>query len=415
MYPNNSRNKIFFISFFLIWPFGSLIYAAINFRNKFSKNIVWLFAVFYGFTIVIPHEGLDAYRYIQQFESVVSNRINVSYVFENYFKTSDNLDIYEPLLMLIASYISNDYRIFYALAGLVFGFFYSRNLWLVLDRIKSRVDFSLLLFILTLSFISPIFATQFIRFSTATQVFLFGVLLFILENKKYGVIIASVSVLIHFAFIFPVCLLLVFYFAPRKLDFFFLYFVLATFLLELNFQTVKTFLTNNLPGVFQPKVDTYMNINYMYSVKASEISLNWYIKYRGLLFTYLSYSFILLIYLKGREFFKKNKEYFNLFCFVLLIYGSANIISIIPSGFRFITPSLFLLYVLIIKYIVRNDQSSVKMSLKLISKPILLLYIIVGIRIGLDTMGLMVFFGNPVLALFINDTVPVINYVKELL
>jgi NhaP-type Na+/H+ and K+/H+ antiporter len=52
---------------------------------------------------------------------------------------------------------------------------------------------------------------------------------------------------------------------------------------------------------------------------------------------------------------------------------------------------------------------------KIVSIPILLLYIIVGIRYGIDTMGLMVFLVNPVLALIVQDNTPVIDYIKALL
>ena len=54
---------VFFI--FLISPFLVLIFSLINFQSKWSKNGLWAFVVFFGFTMVIFSEGLDSYQYLQ--------------------------------------------------------------------------------------------------------------------------------------------------------------------------------------------------------------------------------------------------------------------------------------------------------------------------------------------------------------
>jgi hypothetical protein len=317
--------------------------------------------------------------------------------------------------MWLVSRISDDYRIFYACTGLIFGFFYSRNIWFVLDGLSGRVNFVLLLFILSFTFIAPIFALQFIRFGTATQIFLYGTLLFLGNSRNSGFWWAASSILVHFSFILPVTLLILYKFIPKRINFFFVFFITATFILEIDLKLVSDLLTNYLPEVFQPKVESYTNIGYAESVDDAFKATNWYIQYRALLFRYLSYGLILLLYIKGKKFFEEHVEYLNLFCFVLLIYGVANILSVVPSGGRFVTPSLVLLFVVLIKYLDFAEVSPFVRMVKIVSIPILLLYIIVGIRYGIDTMGLMVFLGNPVLALIVQDNTPVIDYIKALL
>lgn len=409
---NNTKGQLLF---FLLWPFGSLVYSARYFSKPFSKNIIWLFAAFYGFTIVVTAQGYDAYRYIQEFQKFASDNSLIQETFNNYFKSPESLDLYKSFLMWLVSRFTDDYRIFYASTGLIFGFFYSRNIWFVLDRLSTRINLVLLLFILSFAFITPIFALQFIRFGTATQIFLYGTLLFLGKSKNSGFWWAASSILVHFSFILPVTLLLLYKLIPKRLNVFFAFFIIATFILEVDLRAVREFLTNYLPEVFQPKVESYTNIRYAESVDNAFQATNWYIQYRAMLFRYLSYGLILLIYIKGKKLLEEHADYLNLFCFVLLMYGVANILSIVPSGSRFVTPSLVLLFVVVIKYL---DDPQVPLSVRIVkiaSIPILLLYIIVGIRYGIDTMGLMFFLGNPVLALIVQDNTPVIDYIKAFL
>ena len=55
---------------FILWPFYALVFAIKNYRHAFAKNIVWMFIVFYGYSMVIVGDlenGADATRYRDQF------------------------------------------------------------------------------------------------------------------------------------------------------------------------------------------------------------------------------------------------------------------------------------------------------------------------------------------------------------
>ena len=65
----NSEKK-YSVILFLIWPFLALIYAAKNYKASWSKNIIWFFVIFYGFTLTIHNVGeeiSDANRYRDKF------------------------------------------------------------------------------------------------------------------------------------------------------------------------------------------------------------------------------------------------------------------------------------------------------------------------------------------------------------
>jgi hypothetical protein len=45
--------------------------------------------------------------------------------------------------------------------------------------------------------------------------------------------------------------------------------------------------------------------------------------------------------------------------------------------------------------------------------PILIVYIVVGIRISMETSGITLFIGNPVIALVYNESEPIIEAIKR--
>jgi len=414
MLSAGTKNKFLIFFFFLLWPFGALIYSLIHFRDNFNKNILWLFAAFYGFTIVIFTKEMDAYRYVQEFRSVVESGVHLKDVLSSMYKESSSLDIYKPLLMVIISSFTDDYRIFYAFVGLIFGYFYSRSLWFVLERIKVRISILLLFTILVFAFINPLLSIQFIRNGTAMVIFVYGAFLYLVDKKKAGLIISTLSILVHFSYLLPVGLLLLFHFMPKKVNYFFIFFVITTFLLEVDLPTLSEFMKNNLPAIFQTKVEGYTNLDYANLVNTTYEETNWYIRYSASTFNYLCYAFIILMYFDWKRIWKGEKEMLNLFCYVLFLYGSANLINVMPSGFRYIVPAQLLLFGLIIWIYAKGVDSIFWRILKISSIPILILYFIVEVRVSFDTMGLMVFLGNPVLAYFIHDNKPLIDIIKQI-
>lgn len=401
--------------FFMLWPFGSMLYSVYDFRNTFSKNIIWLFTIFYGLTIVIAAEGKDAYIYIQEFQRIAQQEISLDDLLSSYFKSSGALDIYKSLLMWIVSRFTDNYRIFYACVAIVYGFFFSRNLWFVLSKIEGTVNMTLLFFILAMAFMNPMHALQTIRFGTASQVFIYGILVLFIQGKKSGILWAASSILIHFSFILPVGMLIIYRLLPKKLPLFFLFFIITTFILELDLRQIRVLLINFMPDLLQPKVESYTNLKYAEGLFKSLESTNWYVQYKDILIKYLSYGLIIFIYFRSRDFFKVNTSYLDLFCFTLFIYGVANVISIVPSGYRFINLSLGFLYVTIIHYFDNIPSSSIIKLIRFISLPILILYTAVSMRFAIDTMGLMLFFGNPFLAMFVYESTPIIDYIKTIL
>ena len=70
MYTKNNEKKLYAYFLFLIWPFLSILIALYEYRQKWSKNVIWLFVAFFGYTFVISNDTMDANRYRDQFIEV---------------------------------------------------------------------------------------------------------------------------------------------------------------------------------------------------------------------------------------------------------------------------------------------------------------------------------------------------------
>jgi hypothetical protein len=111
-------------------------------------------------------------------------------------------------------------------------------------------------------------------------------------------------------------------------------------------------------------------------------------------------GFLVILFLRGRTFFEKNRRWLNLFCFTLLFYSVANLFSSIPSGGRYLSIANLLALAIITLYIQNRDQEIVMERFIWAATPALLLYIVVAFRMGLYSMSATAVLGNPVTAAF---------------
>jgi len=254
-----------------------------------------------------------------------------------------------------------------------------------------------------------------VRFSTAAHIFLFGTLPFLFENKKKYLFIAISSVFVHFSFIFPITILLLFILVPKNIHVFFILFVISTFFVQINFEAINSALSAYAPDVLQDRVSSYGNIDYKENIESHIKELHWYIQIFINAISYVIIAFVISIYSFGRIHLKNNPKLFLLFCFSLLIISSANLISVFPSGFRFIIVSqLFGItsFVLMIGLIKFERWFQI---LRIFTTPILALYIIIGIRYFVDVTGFSTYISNPFLSFIFQDSEPIIKVIKTLL
>lgn len=400
-------------------PVLTVIYSLRNYKQAFAKNVIWAFTVFYGYTFIIFNEGMDSDRYKQWFLTNVASNLSFPeylatlFSLDN-FSTGINLDIFEPILSYLVSQVTEDYRILFAAFGLVVGYFYSRNMWYILERVDFKAKPFLVTLVIAFALIAPIWDLNGFRFCAATHIFLMGTLPFLFEGKKKGLILSVLSIFVHFSFIFPVAVLLLYMLIGNRYFILYIFFISSLFVSEINLDSMNNFISSNFPEVFQVRVSGYISVDRVQELRVDAVSteLNWYVRGHDQIMKWLMIVFISLIFFRGKDFVKQHKNLLRLICFTMLMYGFSNFASLLPSGARFVTLSNFFALAFIILYIQNGPRETVLTKLVPLAVPLLWLFIIVRMRMSLDTFGVSTLLGNPIVIMFFQGDTAIINLIK---
>ncbi len=421
----NRNNKNQFAGFsnwfylWLVWPFAALIGALQRFRSPHAKNVVWLFCVFFGFVFVYANPfgegGADSARYARNLIDLHQDWYSFDYLSTMFYSDEGTVDLYEPLVTWIVAFFTGNPRWLFTVFAAVFGWFYVQNLWMVFDKIDKRkkIDFVLLLFMVAFALVNPIWNINGVRMWTAAQVFIFGVLRYYIYKDKKGIIWIASSILFHFSFMFPVAIFLVYLLVPGNTTVWLIFFLAASFIRELDLSQVRSVLSF-LPDFLQPRVSAYTTEAYYETILESRKVTTWHIQFSSIFGRWILYLWTFLVYFTRKLWLNRFPDVNKIYVFALFLGGFAQIAANVPSGGRFmllVNMLMFSVFVIMMAQI-RLDR---KLQIwKIITLPFLLFYLIIQIRMGLDFIGISTFFSNPVLALFVEDTTPVIDFVKKI-
>lgn len=398
--------------FFFLWPFGSLIHSLKNNKKIWAKNTFWIFCTFYGFNFVINSPGVDAYRYAEWFVSWSKYSWEFSdFISALYTTDTKSVDIFQPFLSFILSRFTDDTRILFTVFGFVFGFFYSRNLWYLFERLDTHKSLIAILFIVAFSLMIPIWLINGFRFWTAAHIYLYGVFPFLFEENKKKIWIASLSVFVHFSFIAPVIVLILYSVLGNRYKLYFVLFIFSLLINELNLYLIREQF-DYLPAVFQDKSNIYLQEDVLERQVEKITATNWYIRYFNAILNWIAYIFIISLYLRARSKIKESKSILNLFSFTMLFYSFANISNLVPQGIRYNLVSAMLFFFMLICMSSVIKLPALVIKIRFLSVPFLLILIIVNIRKGLDFTGLFTIIGNPLIALITEHNIPLIDLLK---
>ena len=404
------------LMFYFLWPLAGLYFAFRNYRNDWSKNIFWFFCIFFGYSFIIGQsDSTDSFYYANIFAQYTHSNLSLRELLDSFYSESSSfVDIASPLISFLTAQITNNPRVLFSIFGLIFGYFYSRNIWFILEHIKGNLSNTILLFVIAFILINPIWNINGFRMWTAAQIFLYGALPYLLTGNKKNLLWSVGSVFFHFSFMAPVAILFSFIFLKNKLNIYMGFFILTSFIKELDPQLVRSALSF-LPDVFQARLAGYTNLEYAETMRTMGETINWYVKLSAVSIQWISYIFALFIYLFCREFLRSRQDLLTMFCFALLLFGFANIASQLPSGGRFIVVANTFMFSFIIIFISNFRQIRELNLIQFLSSPFLLLFIVFTIREGMDFFGLTTIIGNPVIIALYPDPVPFIEGIKDLL
>lgn len=406
------KNALFY---FIVFPFYGLIQAIKNYQLPWAKNMVWLFVVFYGYTMFRP-EFADSTRYVQSLVNMYNNpRTWDAFILSFYSVDEDNqatVDIYQPLMTNFVSLFTDNGNILYAFFGLVYGFFFSRNIWFLIDEFKEQLQ-SKLIFILLIAFTSVIgfWELNGVRMWTAAQVFFYGAFLFLYQKKTKGMYFVLASVLIHFSFFLPVGLFLIYTIFRLPFKIMYIFFIASFFMSFFNVTTVSTFLTGVLPEVLLPRVKSYTNEEYIEGYEAFNQGGNWYILYFGKVLNYTIAFLITVIYFAKNQSYLKDKFFTRFASFSIFLLGASNLLSSLPSGERYLILAQFFGVAVTVLFFTKYYSLNYKKAVAVVS-PFLLFFIIISLRKSFDTVSVMTVFTNPFLASIIDTPIALIDLIK---
>jgi len=393
----NDKTGFYAWILFLIWPLLATASAFRNFDQKWAKNVFWAFCAFYGFAFAIGSEsqGSDIVRYVASYQSLHGVEVNLI----SYIQESQRADYFSNVIAIILSRFTDSQPMLTLVYGIIFGFFFSRNIWYILERLEGKLLPVTIILLICFFLVNPIWRINGVRMWTATHIFLYGLLPFLCEGKKKGVLISAASILVHFSFILPVTVLMAYVFLGNRLTIYYAFFISTFFIAEIDITTFNEYVERFLPEPFVDRSESYRREGAVEQYREAEMEGRWYANWYRPALGYAIMGFLSILYFRSRTFFDDNRVWMNLFCFTLLFYGVASLMSSIPSGQRFLILANLCALALIILYLQNQPRERFMQQYIYITLPLLLLFIIVSIRTGLYFTGATTVLGNPIIAI----------------
>lgn len=400
---------------FLVWPLLALVSAFRNYKSSWAKNVLWAFVAFYGYAFAIGAEsqGSDIVRYVAEVNYLHGIPMSFSDAL-SYYRQSGEVDILRTFLAIVVSRFTDSQSALTLIYGIIFGFFFSRNIWFVLERLKGKIKPVTLLLLTCFFLIVPFWFITTFRMWTAAHIFLYGLLPYLFEGEKKGILIATLSILVHFSFLVPVGVLYGYAFFGNRLVLYFCFFLATFFISEVDLSAFNNLVERYAPEIIQERTAGYRSEHYVEQYRQDSGSNRaWYAQWYNRVLKWSVMGFLIVLFIRGRKFFSNNKYWLSLFSYVLLFYGVANLFSSLPSGSRFVSVANLAALSLIILYVQNREQGKVMKRLVFLATPALLLFIVVSVRMGLYSLSATAILGNPIVAaLFTGDHISLNDVLK---
>jgi len=399
----DKSKSIYFWFLFLLNPFVSMLLALKTYTKPYTMNIFWAFCVFYGlaFTIGTESTNSDIVRYTSELEYLYTeNNLSFNEALEIFY-TSGEIDILRSIISFGLSRFTDSQAILTMVYAFFFGYFYSRNIWYVFKLLKGKLNLSTKLFLFALIILIPIWSINGFRMWTAFHVFMFGLLPYIFENNKNKLVFVVLSVAVHFSFLVPVFITILYFLGFRNVNLIFALFFVSIFISEFDVGILNKYVDEYVPKILVERSRAYRSEAVIEA--RSEImggsNRNWYVEIYQLALNWVMISFLFYFFIKTRKFLQNRKELLRLFILALLFFTTANILSYLPSGLRYYSFANFLTLLMVVLYSNYFYKDFKFMRLTYFSSPAIILYVLVSIRIGLYSTSITTLLGNPLIAI----------------
>jgi hypothetical protein len=282
----------------------------------------------------------DSIRYSE--ELAYYSKSDLGNIFEFIYYTITNPetgrpDFFQPLVTYTVSRFSNSPIFLFTVFAIIYGYFYSRNIWSILEFINQKIKPVAWIFFLLFMFIVSFDGINGFRFWTATHVFLFGVIQFVLKNKRlYGCLFLFFSYLIHDTYIIS-CLIFFMFLIVKNYPRIVLFIYFSSFFVTSVAPNLVIDAMDNSPVIVRDRKG-YVDEQYIADEAASFEATNWYVRYKYTLMEILIISTTTWILLFKKETLDKNSNLSKLMVLGFLFLIFTNLVGHLPSMARFYYP-----------------------------------------------------------------------------
>lgn len=390
--------------FFIVQPFFTLIHCLVHYRNAASKNIFWAFTVFFSMTIAVGVESQesDITAYMTDIETM-SNHDWGWHELVTYYRSSGEIDVFRIFFSYLLSRFTDNGYILLIFFGIIYGYFFSRNMWLIIDKLKRNLNYKSIILLTCLFLIIPIWNLGGFRFWVGAHAFIYGLLPYLFYKKKKSLIWCFITpFLFHYAYVIPLVILIIYMIFGNRLKAYFIFFILSLIIGEINISQFNAVLESYAPRAFVERSSSYRSEEKVEALRTGEDADQkvWYIRYLNKYIHWPLYIFLCIVFWKSKKWLAKENGLYQLLCFVFLFYGFANILSTLPSGGRYLSIAGLVALSFLTPYIQNFRTSRVMNKAFIAATPFLILFIIVKIRTSWFLFSLTTLLGNPIVALF---------------
>jgi hypothetical protein len=422
----NNRGLMILSIFF---PSIGFLAVANKLWNKNYHSVILFFAFWFGYFIFIKDVGNgDILRYKAAFD------ITANYSWDDFFNLLGNTfsaeklvsypetvvnskpDVYALSLQFLVSRFTTNFRWFFGFVSLLYTFFFLQFIGQVLLLTGVKRNKMWKFFFTFLVVIVPFYVgVTGIRFWAALFVFLTFTIKYIRTNKPVNILFTFLSILIHYTFMFPVAILLIYRFLNISK------FVLKVLVFgSIAFFTIST--TTGLLGyadtvleLFEDSsvkeaADSYTNEEDIEERSKAIQSTNWYVWGKEVAVLTV-FSLFFLLDFSGVAKWRTDKRmdswyslYVLFFCIFMLSNGLGSI-----TRFKYVFYLLSLVRLLLLVTANRNNRS---LNLVYYSMfPVMVLHFVVSCRAGFYYVDPLLLVGNPVLYFFTSSQVSLSEFI----
>lgn len=409
---NAIRDRVYPFVLFFISPVLTLVLAFKEYKSNWAMNILWLFVAYFTANISRIEPAWDISRYIASFEEMYKMNMSFVHFVTETFETS--ADFIQPLINFLVSKITGNYRVLLAVYGLVYGFFYSRNVFTFLGLFRGELNRVTVFLVVSASFIIGVMEVNGFRYYSATHIFIYGVAeYFIYKRKRSGWLFVMITPLMHFSFFVNVAFFAVgVILMKNQLRLAMILFVLSNFASNLGVE--KLLPQEAMPEKYQSKYKSYVGKDRIDYAKSQEQSyeLNGYVGWPKQYANYFLYGTLILLYL-CIFYWREEVPDKEMLAAALLMGALANVAaSNSASGARLINIYYLFLYLYLFKIKDYLFKNSFYYKILNIYSFFFLLPLVVLIRTLFDYLGFATFFGGPFVRFLFNEDTPIIDGFK---